>query len=298
MNEKIPHNTARGDALPTRSVLDYALRYAALGWAVVPCALGQKEPDARLAPRGVYSASVDRATLARWFDFAARNLAVAVANDVSVVDVDPRNGGIATMQAWVAERGSLPLTPRQRSGSGGVQLLFRRPAGALRGKLGPGVDLLNEGRYFIAAPSIHPNGKRYSWIVPPCECAIAPMPEWLAALSLRGSTSKAPVLRSDVARTDIVRRARAYASTCEPAISGAAGSHVAFAVVDRIVRGFDLSDDEACEALAVWNARCVPPWNTSEGAAPEDSLLRLVRRARERGGMPMGKLLAASERKR
>ena len=37
-----------------------------------------------------------------------------------------------------------------------------------------------------------------------------------------------------------------------------------------MVRGFDLSADEALDVLADWNARCQPPW-------PEQDLMNKVR---------------------
>ena len=53
-----------------------------------------------------------------------------------------------------------------------------------------------------------------------------------------------------------------------------------FRVCCRVVRGFDLSDDEAMSALSEWNARCEPPWTERE-------LRQKVTNARRYGREPM-----------
>ena len=70
----------------------------------------------------------------------------------------------------------------------------------------------------------------------------------------------------------------------EPAVSGHHGDLRTFRVCCRVVRGFDLSDDEAMEVLTEWNARCAPPWSNRE-------LREKVHNARRYGQEPIGALL-------
>ena len=70
----------------------------------------------------------------------------------------------------------------------------------------------------------------------------------------------------------------------DPAIAGQHGDLRTFRVCCRIVRGFDLSDDDAVRALSDWNARCVPPWSDHE-------LMQKVANARRYGREPQGGLL-------
>jgi hypothetical protein len=86
--------------------------------------------------------------------------------------------------------------------------------------------------------------------------------------------------------TNAVERARRYAATLPPAITGEHGDLHTFRVCCRLARGFALSDDQALELLQAWNARCRPPWSDRE-------LMDKVRRARRYGREPMGGLLEA-----
>jgi hypothetical protein len=63
---------------------------------------------------------------------------------------------------------------------------------------------------------------------------------------------------------DRVARARAFLRRVEPAVAGQRGDLHTFRVCCRIVRGFDLTDDESLSVLEEWNARCEPPWSENE----------------------------------
>jgi hypothetical protein len=79
-------------------------------------------------------------------------------------------------------------------------------------------------------------------------------------------------------------RARAFLKRVDPAVSGQRGDLQTFLVCCRVVRGFDLSDDEALRVLSEWNARCEPPWS-------EHELRQKVINARRYGREPLGGLL-------
>jgi hypothetical protein len=81
-----------------------------------------------------------------------------------------------------------------------------------------------------------------------------------------------------------VRRAREFLRSIAPAVAGQRGDSHTFRVCCRVVRGFDLPDDEAMSALAEWNARCVPPWS-------EHDLRTKIRNARLYGRERIGGLL-------
>ena len=84
-----------------------------------------------------------------------------------------------------------------------------------------------------------------------------------------------------------VARARGLLRSMEPAIAGCHGDLHTFRICCRVVRGFDLSDDEAIAVLAEWNARCQPPWSVPE-------LTSKVRNARKYGREAVGGLLCVS----
>lgn len=87
-------------------------------------------------------------------------------------------------------------------------------------------------------------------------------------------------------RAPAVTRARGYVASTPPAVAGQHGDLHTFRVCCRLVRGFALSDDQALDVLATWNARCEPPWSDRE--------LRVkLRNARRYGREPIAGLLEA-----
>jgi hypothetical protein len=68
----------------------------------------------------------------------------------------------------------------------------------------------------------------------------------------------------DYQAVDKVRRAIAYLDKIPPAISGQNGHSATYHVACILIEGFDLTHDEALEAIKVWNGRCVPPWTEKE----------------------------------
>lgn len=168
--------------------LDTALSYASRDLHVFPLLPRCKAPDGSLVPHGVKQATVDASLIRRWWNRSPEaNIGIAIGHGtlfgVRVLDVDPKNGGDHELARLVALHGALPSTPTQRSGSGGVHMLFRWPSGDWKTKVGPGVEILGPGRYFVAAPSIHPSGARYEWTSKKTD--IAPCPAWLLEISRR-----------------------------------------------------------------------------------------------------------------
>lgn len=162
-------------------LLDSALAYASMGWYVLPVIRASKMPATR---HGVRDASTDPRVIVHWFKDCEHNLAVAAGKSgFSVLDVDPRNGGDDTLAKLVQTHGPLPETAMQMTGGGGEHYLFRVPEGMrIRNNLGQGLDGLNEGKYFLVAPSIHASGKTYNWegSSDPLEGQeIAEAPEWM-----------------------------------------------------------------------------------------------------------------------
>jgi len=158
--------------------LDAALRLAGRGVAVFP--LAGKVPAIR-GGRGVLDASTDLTVVRRWWanGYPGANIGARVPADLVVLDVDPRNGGLAGMRELLGERRRLPETLTVWSGrdDGGRHLYFRRPPGRLTQRgLPAGVDLKQSTGYCVVPPSLHPDtGKPYRWENhPPAE-----LPAWL-----------------------------------------------------------------------------------------------------------------------
>lgn len=164
--------------------IDYALRYIARGWAVLPvwnidelgtgeCACGGKgsckpgkHPIWELVPHGVKDASTDEATVREWFTrFPDANVAIAtgqISGGLVIFDIDPRNGG--SWSVLTAAFGpELEHSMIVKTGGGGWHV-YTQAEGPVPGKgnIVPGIDIKGEGGYIIAPPSNHELGDVYA----------------------------------------------------------------------------------------------------------------------------------------
>ncbi len=182
------------------SPLDYALRYAALGWHVFPvwgakdgkckcrriCKSPAKHPVEHLVPRGQDDATTDEATIRRWYA-AMPDAGIAIfmrPSGLVAIDIDPRNGGFETMDEIEVKHGPLVSDVLQYTQGGGEHRIFKITEGTnIPGKLGNGVDVKLNG-YIVAAPTRGVAGV-YDWEASsdPMEGAIpSPLPDWLRNL--------------------------------------------------------------------------------------------------------------------
>ena len=144
--------------------LEAALAYASWGWPVLPIVPNGKLPA---TAHGVHDASTDEATIRRWFEGRDDlNLAIAAGarSGLVVFDVDPRNGGDDSFAEWTAKHGELEAGALQLTAGGGQHFLAVHDPSIRSCKLVDGVDLLADGRYFLAFPSTI-EGREYRWEV-------------------------------------------------------------------------------------------------------------------------------------
>lgn len=176
-----------------------ALWYAAHGIPVAPlhwpkdggcscgkpdCASPAKHP---FTAHGFHDATVDAEQVAAWWRAhpdANIGIVTGTVSGLLVVDCDPRNGGPEDRGELVQQFGPMPDTAEVLTGGGGRHIYFRYAGGRVPQTLAEGVDLKGDGGYVVAAPSLHPSGKRYA--VDGVEGAraflsIAEAPDWLRA---------------------------------------------------------------------------------------------------------------------
>lgn len=93
------------------------------------------------------------------------NAGVRVGDRMLVIDVDPKNGGDASLARLVADLGlDLSKCPTTHTGSGGAHYYLRRPEGSklvTNLRIYPGIDFKSSGQV-VAPGSIHPNGEAYT----------------------------------------------------------------------------------------------------------------------------------------
>lgn len=139
-----------------------AMTYAAWGWHVLPVLPNGKVPATL---HGVKDATTNAEQIAKWW---AQNpdynigIAAGARSGIIVYDVDPRNGGEDSWADWVREHGAAPDGAMQMTAGGGQHYLANYDPDIRSCKLTEGVDLLADGRYFVAYPSTI-EGRRYEW---------------------------------------------------------------------------------------------------------------------------------------
>lgn len=167
---------------------DMALLYASWGWRVLPVVPNGKLPATQ---HGVHDATTSAEQIARWWSINPEyNVAVAAGagSGIVVFDIDPRNGGDDSWTKWQQANGSVPDGALQLTAGGGQHHLAVYDDSIKSAKLGDGIDLLSDGRYFLAYPSTI-DGRTYQWegMADPCD-GVAPFvipPAWHDAITAK-----------------------------------------------------------------------------------------------------------------
>jgi len=245
--------TVSSDEKGSLSCLAAALSYARQGWPVLPLKARGKRP---LTGHGLKDASTDPAQIGTWWNrWPDANVGVGTgeASGFIVLDLDRRgqtDGAHVAHALW----GFAPEDgPCVRTGNG-MHCLFKHPGFTVKNRTGgralaDGVEVKGEDGYVVAPPSVHPNGRRYEWIVEPDD-ELPECPGWLLT-ELRDSVKP----------------------------EGQGNGQIALSVVDRIPEGQrnarlasmaggmrrgGMSSEAIRAALLVENERCDPPLRDAE----------------------------------
>lgn len=236
---------------PSSRLLRAALRYAKRGWAVFPLEPRGKRPLA--GSRGHKEATTDpRVIRAWWAETPEANIGIrcdSVSGPV-VIDLDGPGG-----EAFITTL-DLPDTLTAASGrTGGRHWFFGPPEDgvpitrAIRpfGKSVP-VDILGDGGYVVATPSVHPDsGRRYSWTN---DAAVVPFPS-----SVLRRVRPLPPIGAATAVSDLIPM-----GTRDQRLTSLAGT----------LRRKGLTQTEILTSLSAVNQRCEPP-------LPEEDLHRIAK---------------------
>lgn len=177
------------------SAAQWAAGYRALGLAVIPAAGQDKIPIGRWRE---FQSGIPQTVHDRWYGaegehrsnyrmgFLTGAASLGDGWKLLVIDLDEKGSvsGSATWDRWIAEHelGCDPETWRARTGGGGQHIYFRYGAHlSIRNtqETIAGIDVRAEGGFVIVPPSMHRNGKSYSWLFSPFETELAEAPDWL-----------------------------------------------------------------------------------------------------------------------
>jgi hypothetical protein len=226
---------------------DAALAYASWGWHVLPVLPNAKTPATR---HGVNDATTDPEQIRRWWqenpDYNV-GIAAGAVSGLIVCDIDPRNGGNDGWRDWLDANGDHDDDgPCQLTAGGGQHWLFAYVDGVRSCKLEQGVDLLSDGRYFLAFPS-EINGNTYEW-----EASSDPF-DGVAPATLK---------------TRWLNAMQAQRKSVVPAANGnliQGNRNSGLTALGGAMRSFGMAEAEILAALTVINeTRCEIPLPTSE----------------------------------
>jgi hypothetical protein len=241
-------------------LLDFALAYASLKWRVFPLQPRSKLPFP--GSRAVHDATTDPAVIRAWWSITPdANIAIATGISLDAVDLDIARGGIESYTQLAGQYQH--AGPIVATGTGGRHLYFAPTPGLrnTRDILGMGIETSTQGRYIVAPPSIHPNGKPYTWEVSP-DAPLPALPPWL--MPPAGNMAACDPSTAERPHAAAITRAMAYLAEVEPAISGQGGHNATFRAACECFR-FGLTESEAWEALNWFNAnKCQPAWSEKE----------------------------------
>lgn len=248
-----------------------ALAYLALGYRIFPCQSNGKAP---ITAHGVKDATNDREKVdAMWTKDPSANIGLACGSGsgVIVVDIDVKSGN---GYESIANAGLLPVTPNQRTPSGGEHYVFTFADG-LPGNVAnllPSVDIRTEGGYILLAPSTIGAG-RYEWKpgYSPWEVVSASYPEFLPKGKLSPPPLPVPANRNvSLSEQELWDMADRYFEPMPHATTGGdsegkSGHERLLWAFNCCARGMRMGAEGASDyLLARWNPLCSPPWDLSQ----------------------------------
>lgn len=173
-----------------------ALSYAKAGWRIFPlhtiidgkctCRNGGDCHSPGKHPRnshGHNEGTTDEATVIRWWKQWPNSNIGLWCKGLIVVDVDPRNGGDASLEELFETKADVHGfdTLTALTGGGGHHYIFHAPDDKRYDcKPVPGIEIKSTGGLIVISPSIHISGKMYEWEDE--SVAIKPVPQWILNL--------------------------------------------------------------------------------------------------------------------
>ena len=181
---------------PAPEKLRAAIEYVNRGWPVLPlhsfkagrCSCGEADcPNCGKHPRTPHrlkDASISGIDVLEWWlEWPDANIGIVTgaASGLVVVNIDGEDGA-RSLAVLEAKYGRVQSSISVRMGHS-RQVWFRLPHGHSHpsGSVGNGFDIMADGAYVVAPPSIHPSGRKYEFEPggAPSEISLAPAPLWI-----------------------------------------------------------------------------------------------------------------------
>lgn len=168
----------------TISLLEFALKYRAYGFSVIPVGIDKKP---LIEWKKFQSVRASREEIHGWWrQWPDANVGIVTGaiSGIVVVDVDSKNAS--------ALKGLyLPPTPIVRTAKG-FHYYFKHPGHAVSNpvRIRESIDIRGDGGFVVAPPSLHKSGVRYEWTISPEDSEFADLPKWVLERSGDGKTTR------------------------------------------------------------------------------------------------------------
>jgi len=246
------------------------LGYVALGIYIFPIKAGHKAPP--LVTPWQEKSTLDVAQIQQWqVQFPGCNWGMDCGkSNKTVLDIDNKPGQHG-WRNWMKLKGDHPdVATRSHYTSGkGAQYLFE---GAIKAKkeLVENVELKSIGGYVVLPPSstVHIGKSQMEGEYKiKDELPVAPLPEWIREIGTQTVQEVAQLPQNTSLELDQDHHreaAIAHLMQAEPAIEGAGGDNLTYAVAAKC-KDLGLSPGSAFDLMMEhWNPRCAPAWEPEE----------------------------------
>lgn len=239
--------------------LQDALAWAARGFRIFPCIVGDKKPAIAAFP---VFATTDAQQIQAWWNLNPDYNIGVLTNNLVVVDVDMKRGkdGLSSFRSIGGTMETLVVeTP-----SGGYHVYYTGPDSKLAVDIVHGVDVRSHNGYVLAPGSFVIDARagiagdyRVKFDRPLVECP--------ASIQMLLERPGARRQRSDAVPEDApsaIAAASVWLDQQPPAIEGQGGDILTYQIAAALVRDYALSNETAYALMAErWNPKCQPhPW--------------------------------------
>lgn len=242
-----------------KTKLEWALYWAAQGFAVFPCEAGGKAPATK---HGFRDATTDEATIRAWWERNPDYNPAIWTKGHTVIDVDVKEGkpGLASLFDLDIDTDTLTV----RTPSGGFHHFYHgeSPRSTAGTALGSGLDTRSANGYVLAGGATDAAGTPYSVIR---NGKVLDLPPAVFARLEAHSAKKKELSYSVEMDTEAnVHQTVDFLENAFPSIEGDGGDHHAY-VIACGCRDRGVSEAMALELmLEHWNETCQPPWGADE----------------------------------
>ena len=259
--------------------MDWALRYAKLGYKIFPVVAGGKRP---VCKNGVKDATVDEPQIRQWFTRGDCNIGMS-AEGLLAIDLDFLKGSTKSKDELQVDLDAARVfyddgsCHAQKTRSGGLHVVYRIPqrlVGLLKNSTkferhgNVDIDLRTTGGYIVVAPSFveadeKAGAGRYTWKRELVAIENLPFPPQRVIDKLAIVAGKNnPIANGgdDV----LIDRARNYLAKMPESVSGQGGHNCLLSAATALTHGFGLDADITKDLLGEFNERCSPCWSEKE----------------------------------